>query len=97
MVDEGYSPMTDYLDSLKKKIAGLEAQLKEKDFHIEQEVVYKLEEIKKVEALSTEVNQLKKQLAFHLAFNKNGKEKIFELVDEVLKFYGKKIEQKKPH
>jgi hypothetical protein len=56
-----------------------------------------MEERKKVEALSTEVNQLKKQLAFHLAFNKNGKEKIFELVDEVLKFYGKKIEQKKPH
>ena len=97
MADEGYSPMTNYLDSLKKKIAGLEAQLKEKDFHIEQEVLYKMEERKKVEILSTEVNQLKKQLAFHLVFNKNGKEKIFELVDEVLKFYGKKIEQKKPH
>ena len=97
MADEGYSPMTNYLDSLKKKIAGLEAELKEKDFHIEQEIVYKLEERKKVEALSNEVNQLKKQLAFHLVFNKNGKEKIFELVDEVLKFYGKKIEQKKPH
>ena len=46
MADEGYSPMTNYLDSLKKKIAGLEAELKEKDFHLEQEVLYKMEERK---------------------------------------------------
>ena len=72
-------------------------RLKEKDLQIEQEVLYKMEERKKWEALSNEISQIKKQLGFYIAFNKNGKEKVLDLVKEILKFYGEKLEEKKHH
>ena len=83
--------------NFKKEVSSLNAQLKEKDLQIEQEVLYKMEERKKWEALSNEINQIKKQLGFYIAFNKTGKEKVLDLVKEILKFYGEKLEQKKPH
>ena len=83
--------------TLKDQVNSLTAQLKEKDLMIEQEVVYKMEERKKWEGLSNEIHKIKKQLGFYIAFNKNGKEKIFELIKEVIKFYGEKLEEKKHH
>jgi len=83
--------------TLKDQVNSLTAQLKEKDLMIEQEVVYKMEERKKWEGLSNEIHKIKKQLGFYIAFNKNGKEKIFELIKEVIKFYGEKLEEKKPN
>ena len=83
--------------TLKDQVNSLTAQLKEKDLMLEQEVVYKMEERKKWEGLSNEIHKIKKQLGFYIAFNKNGKEKIFELIKEVIKFYGEKLEEKKPH
>ena len=83
--------------NLKEEVSSLNAQLKEKDLQIEQEVLYKIEERKKWEALSNEINQIKKQLGFYIAFNKTGKEKVLDLVKEILKFYGEKLEQKKPN
>ena len=85
------------MKSLQKEIMALTAQLKEKDLMIEQEVVYKMEERKKWEGLSNEIHKIKKQLGFYIAFNKNGKEKVLDLVKEILKFYGEKLEEKKPH
>ena len=85
------------MKSLQKEIMALTAQLKEKDLMIEQEVIYKMEERKKWEGLSNEIHQIKKQLGFYIAFNKTGKEKVLDLVKEILKFYGEKLEQKKPH
>ena len=85
------------MKNLKKEVISLNAQLKEKDLQIEQEAVYKMEERKKWETLSNDNHQLKKQLGFHLAFNKTGKDKVLDLVKEILKFYGEKLEQKKPH
>ena len=85
------------MKTLKDQVNSLTAQLKEKDLMIEQEVVYKMEERKKWEGLSNEIHKIKKQLGFYIAFNKNGKEKIFELIKEVIKFYGEKLEEKKPH
>ena len=85
------------MKNLKKEVISLNAQLKEKDLMIEQEVVYKMEERKKWEGLSNEIHKIKKQLGFYIAFNKNGKEKVLALVKEILKFYGEKLEQKKPH
>ena len=85
------------MKSLQKEIMALTAQLKEKDLMIEQEVIYKMEERKKWEGLSNEIHKIKKQLGFYIAFNKTGKEKVLDLVKEILKFYGEKLEQKKPH
>ena len=85
------------MKNLKEEVISLNAQLKEKDLQIEQEAVYKMEERKKWETLSNDNHQLKKQLGFHLAFNKTGKDKVLDLVKEILKFYGEKLEQKKPH
>ena len=85
------------MKSLQKEIMALTAQLKEKDLMIEQEVIYKMEECKKWEGLSNEIHKIKKQLGFYIAFNKNGKEKVLDLVKEILKFYGEKLEEKKHH
>ena len=85
------------MKTLKDQVNSLTAQLKEKDLMLEQEVVYKMEERKKWEGLSNEIHKIKKQLGFYIAFNKNGKEKIFELIKEVIKFYGEKLEEKKHH
>mgnify|MGYP003147749410 FL=1 len=97
MEGNGYNPMKIELEKLIEKNKSLEGQLKEKDLQIEQEVLYKMEERKKWEALSNEISQIKKQLGFYIAFNKTGKEKVLDLVKEILKFYGEKLEQKKPH
>ena len=97
MEGNGYNPMKIELEKLIEKNKRLEGQLKEKDLQIEQEVLYKMEERKKWEALSNEISQIKKQLGFYIAFNKTGKEKVLDLVKEILKFYGEKLEQKKPH
>ena len=94
---DNHNPMKKELESLDEENKSLKAQLKEKDLMIEQEVVYKMEERKKWETLSNDIQKIKKQLGFYVAFNKNGKEKIFELIKEVLKFYGEKLEEKKPH
>jgi regulator of replication initiation timing len=94
---DNHNPMKKEIESLIEENKSLKAQLKERDMQIEQEVIYKMEERKKWEALSNEIHQVKKQLGFYIAFNKDGKEKIFELIKEVLKFYGEKLEQKKPH
>ena len=85
------------MKSLKEEVGSLNAQLKEKDLQIEQEAVYKMEERKKWEGLSNEIHKIKKQLGFYIAFNKTGKEKVLDLVKEILKFYGEKLEEKKPH
>lgn len=85
------------MKNLKEEVISLNAQLKEKDLQIEQEAVYKMEERKKWETLSNENHQLKKQLGFHLAFNKTGKDKVLDLIKVILEFYGEKLEQKKPH
>ena len=85
------------MKNLKEEVISLNAQLKEKDLQIEQEVLYKIEERKKWETLSNENHQLKKQLGFHLAFNKTGKDKVLDLIKVILEFYGEKLEQKKPH
>ena len=85
------------MKNLKKEVISLNAQLKEKDLQIEQEVLYKMEERKKWETLSNDNHQLKKQLGFHLAFNKTGKDKVLDLIKVILEFYGEKLEQKKPH
>ena len=92
---DNHNPMKKDIESLIEKNKSLEAQLKEKDLMIEQEVLYKMEERKKWEGLSNEIHKIKKQLGFYIAFNKNGKEKIFELIKEVIKFYGEKLEEKK--
>ena len=97
MEGNGYNPMKIELEKLIEKNKSLEGQLKEKDLQIEQEVLYKMEERKKWEALSNEISQIKKQLGFYIAFNKTGKEKVLDLVKEILKFYGEKLEQKKHH
>ena len=97
MEGNGYNPMKIELEKLIEKNKSLEGQLKETDLQIEQEVLYKMEERKKWEALSNEISQIKKQLGFYIAFNKTGKEKVLDLVKEILKFYGEKLEQKKPH
>ena len=85
------------MKNLKKEVISLNAQLKEKDLQIEQEVLYKMEERKKWETLSNDNHQLKKQLGFHLAFNKTGKDKVLDLIKVILEYYGEKLEQKKPH
>ena len=85
------------MKNLKEEVISLNAQLKEKDLQIEQEVLYKMEERKKWETLSNDNHQLKKQLGFHLAFNKTGKDKVLDLIKVILEFYGEKLEQKKPH
>ena len=92
-----YDPMAKDIKSLVEQVKSLEAQLKEKEMQREEEQIYKISERKKVDILTAENNQLKKQLGFHIAFNKNGKDKMFELIKEVLKFYGKKIEENKPN
>ena len=94
---DNHNPMKKELESLNEENKSLKAQLKERDMQIEQEVLYKMEERKKWETLSNDIHKIKKQLGFYVAFNKNGKEKIFELIKEVLKFYGEKLEEKKPH
>jgi len=94
---DNHNPMKKELESLDEENKSLKAQLKEKDLMIEQEVVYKMEERKKWEGLSNEIHQIKKQLGFYIAFNKTGKEKVLDLVKEILKFYGEKLEQKKPN
>ena len=94
---DNHNPMKKDIEFLIEKNKSLEAQLKEKDMQIEQEVLYKMEERKKWETLSNDIHKIKKQLGFYVAFNKNGKEKIFELIKEVLKFYGEKLEEKKTH
>ena len=66
------------MKNLKEEVSSLNAQLKEKDLQIEQEAVYKMEERKKWETLSNDNHQLKKQLGFHLAFNKTGKDKVLD-------------------
>ena len=85
------------MKNLKEEVISLNAQLKEKDLQIEQVAVYKMEERKKWETLSNDNHQLKKQLGFHLAFNKTGKDKVLDLIKVILEFYGEKLEQKKPH
>ncbi len=85
------------MKNLKEEVISLNAQLKEKHLQIEQEAVYKMEERKKWETLSNDNHQLKKQLGFHLAFNKTGKDKVLDLIKVILEFYGEKLEQKKPH
>ena len=85
------------MKNLKEEVISLNAQLKEKDLQIEQEAVYKMEERKKWETLSNDNHQLKKQLGFHLAFNKTGKDKVLDLIKVILEFYGEKLEQKKPN
>ena len=94
---DNHNPMKKEIESLIEKNKSLKAQLTEKDLTIKQEIIYKMEERRKWETLSNEIHKIKKQLGFYVAFNKNGKEKIFELIKEVLKFYGEKLEQKKPH
>jgi hypothetical protein len=94
---DNHNPMKKDIESLIEKNKSLEAQLKEKDMQIEQEVLYKMEERKKWETLSNDIHKIKKQLGFYVAFNKNGKEKIFDLIKEVIKFYGEKLEEKKHH
>ena len=94
---DNHNPMKKDIESLIEKNKSLEAQLKEKDMQIDQEVVYKMEERRKWETLSNEIHKIKKQLGFYVAFNKNGKEKVLDLVKEILNFYGEKLEQKKPH
>ena len=64
MEGNGYNPMKIELEKLIEKNKSLEGQLKEKDLQIEQEVLYKMEERKKWEALSNEISQIKKQLGF---------------------------------
>ena len=91
MEGNGYNPMKIELEKLIEKNKSLEGQLKEKDLQIEQEVLYKMEERKKWEALSNEISQIKKQLGFYIAFNKTGKEKVLDLVKEILNFYGEKL------
>ena len=85
------------MKNLKEEVISLNAQLKEKHLQIEQEAVYKMEERKKWETLSNDNHQLKKQLGFHLAVNKTGKDKVLDLIKVILEFYGEKLEQKKPH
>ena len=85
------------MKNLKEEVISLNAQLKEKHLQIEQEAVYKMEERKKWETLSNDNHQLKKQLGFHLAFNKTGKDKVLDLIKVILEFYGEKLDQKKPH
>ena len=85
------------MKNLKEEVISLNAQLKEKHLQIEQEAVYKMEERKKWETLSNDNHQLKKQLGFHLAFNKTGKDKVLDLIKVILEFYGEKHEQKKAH
>jgi len=97
MEGNGYNPMKIELEKLIEKNKSLEGQLKEKDLQIEQEVLYKMEERKKWEALSNEISQIKKQLGFYIAFNKTGKEKVLDLIKVILEFYGEKLEEKKPH
>lgn len=82
------------IESLVEKNKSLELQLKEKDLLIEQESLYKIQERKKGEILDHENKQLKKQLGFHIAFNKTGKDKIIPLIEEILSYYGKKISDK---
>tara|TARA_R110002020_G_C16155293_1_gene762975 strand:+ start:682 stop:960 length:279 start_codon:yes stop_codon:yes gene_type:complete len=89
-----YDPMEKDIKSLMQKVQMLEAELKEKELHREEEQIYKISERKKVDILTEENNQLKKQLGFHIAFNKNGKDKIIPLIEEVLKYYGKRISDK---
>ena len=89
-----YDPMEKDIKSLMQKVQMLEAELKEKELHREEEQIYKISERKKVAILTEENNQLKKQLGFHIAFNKNGKDKIIPLIEEVLKYYGKRISDK---
>ena len=89
-----YDPMAKDIKSLVEQVKSLEAQLKEKEMQREEEQLYKISERKKVDILTEENNQLKKQLGFHIAFNKNGKDKIIPLIEEVLKYYGKRISDK---
>ena len=97
MEGNGYNPMKIEIEKLIEENKSLEGQLKEKDLQIEQEVLYKMEERKKWEALSNEISQIKKQLGFYIAFNKTGKEKVLDLIKVILEFYGEKLEEKKPH
>ena len=73
MEGNGYNPMKIEFEKLIEKNKSLEGQLKEKDLQIEQEVLYKMEERKKWEALSNEISQIKSNWVFILLLIKQAK------------------------
>ena len=94
-MDDIYNPMKKDIQTLQDKVASLEAQLKEKDIQVDEEVRYKLEERKKAQDKDLEIMALKEKLAISFSVIKDSDNKILEIAKEIAKVYGKEITDKK--
>jgi hypothetical protein len=94
-MDDIYNPMKKDIQTLQDKVASLEAQLKEKDLQVDEEVRYKLEERKKAQDKDLEIMALKEKLALSFSVIKDSDNKILEIAKEIAKVYGKEITDKK--
>ena len=94
-MDDIYNPMKKDIQTLQDKVASLEAQLKEKDLQVDEEVRYKLEERKKAQDKDLEIMALKEKLALSFSVIKDSDNKILEIAKEIAKVYGKEIADKK--
>lgn len=94
-MDDIYNPMKKDIQTLQNKVASLEAQLKEKDLQVDEEVRYKLEERKKAQDKDLEIMALKEKLALSFSVIKDSDNKILEIAKEIAKVYGKEITDKK--
>ncbi len=94
-MDDIYNPMKKDIQTLQDKVASLEAQLKEKDIQVDEEVRYKLEERKKAQDKDLEIMALKEKLALSFSVIKDSDNKILEIAKEIAKVYGKEITDKK--
>ena len=90
-MDDIYNPMKKDIQTLQDKVASLEAQLKEKDIQVDEEVRYKLEERKKAQDKDLEIMALKEKLALSFSVIKDSDNKILEIAKEIAKVYGKEI------
>ena len=94
-MDDIYNPMKKDIQTLQNKVASLEAQLKEKDLQVDEEVRYKLEERKKAQDKDLEIMALKEKLSLSFGVIKDNDNKILEIAKEIVKVYGKEITDKK--
>ena len=94
-MDDGYNP-------IKAEIESLKQQLKEKDSHIQEEVLYKKNERARVETLEQQLKERDKEIEtinkqLKLSFNafNQFEDKILNIAKEILAVYGKTITDQK--
>tara|TARA_R100000656_G_scaffold94213_1_gene68215 strand:+ start:895 stop:1182 length:288 start_codon:yes stop_codon:yes gene_type:complete len=94
---DDYNPMMKDIKTLKAENESLLAQIKEKDQHIEQEAVYKMEERKKNDVLQFEIDSLRKRVELSQNISHQLKAKLINIAKEIVEIYGKEIKDKTKH